>query len=137
MDEANILDAKEWLTYAQSDLGVAKHLYEKYYPKPLEIICFHCQQSAEKSVKAIIVLNGSQGGLPKKHNIDLLLNQIKNMVDVDEKYYDYSDILEPYSVSMRYPNELSLEDRHAGKAIEMAQEFFDWAKNMIDSAGKA
>ena len=79
--------------FMNSSLGVAKHLYEKYYPKPLEIICFHCQQSAEKSVKAIIVLNGSQGGMPKKHNIDMLLNQIKNMVDVDEKYYDYSDIL--------------------------------------------
>ena len=108
MDEANILDAKEWLAYAQSDLGVAKHLYDNYYPKPLEIICFHCQQSAEKAVKSIIVLNGSQGGLPKKHNIDLLLNQIKNMVVVDEKYYDYADTLEPYSVSMRYPNELFL-----------------------------
>lgn len=137
MDETNLLDAKEWLAYAQSDLGVAKHLYDKYYPKPLEIICFHCQQSAEKAVKAIIVLNGSQGGLPKKHNIDLLLNQIKNMVAVEEKYYDYADTLEPYSVSMRYPNELFLEDRHAKNAIDMAQEFFDWAKNTIDSAEKA
>lgn len=133
MDEKNIPDAREWLAYAQSDLGVAKHLYEVYYPKPLEIICFHCQQSAEKAVKSIIVLGGSQGGLPKKHNIDLLLNQIKNMVIVEEKYYDYADTLEPYSVSMRYPNELFLEDHHAGKAIDIAQEFFDWAKEIIDS----
>ena len=137
MDEANILDAQEWLAYAQSDLGVAKHLYDNYYPKPLEIICFHCQQSAEKAVKSIIVLNGSQGGLPKKHNIDLLPNQIKNMVVVEEKYYDYADTLEPYSVSMRYPNELFLEDRHAKNAIDMAQEFFVWAKDMIDSAENA
>ena len=131
MDETNISDAREWLSYAETDLRVAKHLFTEFYPKPLEIICFHCQQSAEKAVKSMIVLKGSQGGLPKKHNIDLLLNQIKNMIDVDDRYYDYADVLEPYSFSMRYPNELFLEDHHARKAIEMAQDFFDWAKELI------
>jgi hypothetical protein len=29
---------------AAADLGVAKHLDATYYPKPLEIICYHCQQ---------------------------------------------------------------------------------------------
>lgn len=38
---------------------------------------------------------------------------------------------------MRYPNELFLEDHHAKTAIVMAQEFFDWAKDVIDSAEKA
>ena len=51
----------------------------------------------------------------------------------------YLAVLEPgedgsYSVSMRYPNELFLENRHAKQAIEIAQEFFDWAKDAIDSA---
>ena len=41
MDETNVLDAKEWLAYAQSDLGVAKHLYDRYYPKSLEIKFLH------------------------------------------------------------------------------------------------
>jgi len=45
----------------------------------------------------------------------------------NEKYY----ILTPYAVSMRYPNELFLEERHAVKAIEMAKEFVDWAKSII------
>lgn len=31
-----------WLTFAKTDLGVAQHLNESYYPKPLEIICYHC-----------------------------------------------------------------------------------------------
>ena len=112
-------DAREWLSFAEADLGVAEHLDKTYHPKPLEIICFHCQQAAEKAVKSIIVLNGSQGGIPKKHDLFLLLNQIKNMVSIEEKYYDYADILAPYGVAMRYPNELFLEDRHAEKAIQM------------------
>ncbi|MBR4750582.1 MAG: HEPN domain-containing protein [Thermoguttaceae bacterium] len=77
MANETVLDAKEWLSYAESDLGVADHLFKTYRPKPLEIICFHCQQAAEKAVKSIIVLKGSQGGLPKRHDLFLLLNQVK------------------------------------------------------------
>ena len=76
MPHENIDDAKVWLRYAEDDLGVAKHLFNTYYPKPLSIICYHCQQAAEKAVKSLIVLYGSQGGMPKKHDIFLLLNQI-------------------------------------------------------------
>ena len=127
-------DTREWISFAEVDLGVAEHLDKTYHPKPLEIICFHCQQAAEKAVKSIIVLNGSQGGIPKKHDLFLLLNQIKNMVSIDEKYYDYADILAPYGVAMRYPNELFLEDRHAEKAIQMANEFVKWEKLNLDEA---
>ena len=131
MANENLNDAKEWLSFAEADLGVATHLLATYNPKPLEIVSFHCQQAAEKVVKALIVLNGSQGGIPKKHDLFLLLNQIKDTVKIDEKYYNYADILTPYAVSMRYPNELFLEERHAVKAIEMAKEFVDWAKSIV------
>ena len=90
-------DAKEWLSFAEADLGVAEHLNKTYHPKPLEIICFHCQQAAEKAVKSIIVLNGSQGGTPKKHDLFLFL-----------------------------------EERHAEKAIDMANDFVGWAKLTMD-----
>ena len=131
MPHENINDAKVWLSYAQDDLGVAKHLFNTYYPKPLSIICYHCQQAAEKAVKSLIILNGSQGGMPRKHDIFLLLNQIINMVKVEEKFYDYADVLSPYGVAMRYPNELVLEERHAKRALEMADEFVTWAESYI------
>ncbi len=132
MCKAEVLEeARKWISYASDDLGVAKHLFQTYYPKPLAIICFHCQQASEKAVKALIILYGSQGGMPRKHDIYLLLNQIKNMVQIDEKYYDYADVLAPYGVAMRYPNELSLEERHAEKAIDMAEEFVDWARGIL------
>ena len=65
--------------------------------------------------------------MPKKHDIFLLLNQIRNMVSIDEKFYEYADVLSPYGVAMRYPSELVLEERHAKKALEMADEFVKWA----------
>lgn len=30
-------EVKQWIEMAEMDYGVAKHLYETYYPKPLEI----------------------------------------------------------------------------------------------------
>ncbi|HBQ65195.1 MAG TPA: hypothetical protein DD727_09850 [Clostridiales bacterium] len=40
---------REWLEYARKDLDAAKYL-ATMDPKPIEIICYHCQQSAEKVI---------------------------------------------------------------------------------------
>ena len=47
-------EVKEWLDFAKMDLDAAKHLNDTFYPKPLHIICYHCQQSVEKALKASI-----------------------------------------------------------------------------------
>ena len=48
-------EVREWYEMAAADLGVAKHLDATYYPKPLEIICYHCQQAADKAIKTLII----------------------------------------------------------------------------------
>ena len=68
---------QDWLRFAQANYDSAKYLYDSpLHPKPLEIICYHCQQAAEKAVKALIVYFGSRGGMPKVHDISFLLSQI-------------------------------------------------------------
>jgi HEPN domain-containing protein len=126
-------ETKEWLDVADTDLGVAKHLMENYYPKPLEVICYHCQQAVEKAIKAIVVSRGTQGGLPKLHDLSFLLNHVKNFVHIEEKYYDYADTLTPYGVSVRYPNELFLEEHHARNAIRYADEIVEWAHSVVEN----
>ena len=88
-------ETKVWLEFAEKDLGVAKHLYDSFYPRPLEIICFHCQQSAEKAVKALIIHLGAHGGLPKLHDVSFLMLQIKNMVDIPEEFTNMPMCLRP------------------------------------------
>lgn len=124
-------ETKEWYDLAVTDLGVAKHLYSTYYPKPLEIICYHCQQSAEKAIKAVIMYYGAQGGMPKLHDLSFLLNQVKHMVNIEDKFFDYADTLAPYGVSVRYPNELFLEEHHAREAIQYASEILQWVSGII------
>ena len=125
-------ETKQWLNMADMDLGGAKHLMENYYPKPLEIICYHSQQAAEKAIKALVVSHGTQGGMPKLHDLSFLLNQVKNFVKIEEKYYDYADTLTPYGVSVRYPNELFLEERHAKEAIQYAEEILKWVYGLVE-----
>jgi len=44
--------AKEWFDIAETDLSSAHHLITMR-PRPIEIICYHCQQSAEKYLKRL------------------------------------------------------------------------------------
>ena len=124
-------ETKQWLDMAEIDFSVARHLYNTFHPKPYEIICYHCQQSAEKAIKALIIQNGAPGGLPKLHDLSFLLNQLKNKYVIDEKYYDYADTLTPYGVSVRYPNELFLEERHAKEALQMVEEILEWIRQIL------
>lgn len=126
-------ETKEWYDMAVMDLGVARHLDETYRPKPLEIICYHCQQAAEKAIKALIIYYGGEGGMPKLHDLSFLLNQIKNKAYIEDKYYDYADALTPYGVSVRYPNELFLEESHVKEALEFSDDILRWVQSIVSS----
>lgn len=125
------LDIKRWLNFAENDLAVAKHLFETFHPKPLEIICYHCQQSAEKAIKAVYISLEIPGGLPKKHDLTFLLEQMKNRVQVSDALLDHADELNSYSVVVRYPNEIQIEERKVNLSIRYAEEIMEWAKNNL------
>ena len=59
------------------------------------------------------------------------MNQIKNKVSIEEKFYDYADTLTPYGVAVRYPNELFLEERHVKGALQYADEIFQWVTETV------
>lgn len=125
-------ETKEWYDMAVMDLGVARHLDETYRLKPLEIICYHCQQATEKAIKALIIHYGGEGGMPKLHDLSFLLNQIKNKVCIEDKYYDYADALMLYGVSVRYPNELFLEERHVKETLVFSDEILNWVQRILN-----
>ena len=93
-------EVERWLEKARDDLGVAQHLNELYHPKPVEIICFHCQQAAEKAIKAVILARGVQK-IPKSHELVFLLEQLG--VTIEERLLDFADSLTQYAVKVRYP----------------------------------
>ena len=126
-------NAQEWLDFAEADLGSAQYLFDNYYRKPYHIICYHAQQAAEKALKAVIVANGSAGGVPKMHDLEFLLNQMKNYASIKDEFYDYADVLTPYGISARYPGEVIITEAKARIALKYADEMVGWAKEEIHS----
>ena len=104
---------RQWLDIAESDLGVARHLFELYRPMPLEIICYHCQQCAEKALKALYIALGIPGGVPRTHDLSMLLDQMHNFVQIDDDLYDLADTLTPYGTAARYPSGMNFDERIA------------------------
>ena len=74
----NESDVKEWVRFADMDVLSANHLNEIQHPKPLEIICYHCQQAAEKMLKALIITY--DGELQKTHDLGLLTDQLSEFI---------------------------------------------------------
>ena len=132
-------EALQWLDYAEGDAAVAHHLNEGFFhPRKLEIICYHCSQAAEKAVKAVLADLGSPGGMPLKHDIGFILNQMKNLVkqekgiSITNDMLDMADELSDYSVDVRYPNEMYVDEYKTKKAIEGMDYFVKWAKEALN-----
>ena len=88
---AENLQAKvdEWLKYAKRDLDSAEFL-RNMKPAPVEIICFHCQQAAEKALKAFLVSRGIE---PRKtHDLVDLQNSCNAYDDFDSLVIECSTL---------------------------------------------
>ena len=119
----------EWADFSKMDFLTAQHLFKTMYPKPLEIICYHCQQSAEKIIKALLLLKGE--AIPRIHDLGLLIEFLPDEFNVPLDILDSCDNLTLYGVKARYPQELFLEEKHAQKALEDALKIRDWCIKLL------
>jgi len=116
--------ASEWLRYAYNDIVVAKHCFEDLHPKQTEIASYHCQQCAEKALKAFLIYKDIEP--PKIHDLKLLC---KMCGDIDRSFADIAVLcahLTPYGVTVRYPDELSPDETMTKLAIAEARQVYDF-----------
>ena len=116
----------EWIKYSDIDLAAAKHLRETMHPVPLEIICYHCQQSAEKILKAFLIYSGSKPA--KVHDLELLRNECekldKSFIEIAEECVRLND----YSSQPRYPMEIEIMDGDVVLALQDSQKINELVK---------
>jgi HEPN domain-containing protein len=62
--------AKQWLKKSKNDLIAASQSLKADEP-PTDAVCFHAQQSIEKSLKALLTFNNIE--FPKTHDLLFLL----------------------------------------------------------------
>jgi HEPN domain-containing protein len=114
MADADIV--KQWCFLAGEDFRLAEFSSVTMWPAPLELVCFHCQQSIEKYFKAFLVLHGKNP--PYIHDLVELLKQCET---INEKFSQLSDrcsILTEYGVRFRYPREIQIEHKDMDRAIQ-------------------
>lgn len=92
---------KQWLQKANEDLLVVNKLTE-FEIVATSSICFHCQQSVEKFLKAYLIANGVD--IKKTHNIEFLLSECADF-DKDFENIDPKELSE-FGVEVRYPGDL-------------------------------
>jgi HEPN domain-containing protein len=109
----------EWLQKADPDLRLAEFLLAENAPF-WDAIAFHCQQAAEKYLKAFLV--SRQMEFPKTHNIRELLGFVASADKKLALYLKPTTILTPYGVLVRYPDDAQRVDpKKANMAIALAR----------------
>jgi len=120
--------SKEWLEHANRDMRSAKYLMGMQ-PAPYEIICFHCQQTAEKALKGFLIFHGQEA--PRTHDLESLCNMCG---ELDTNFFVHTNVcmdLTRYAVASRYPNNMQIEMEDAKTALEDAAAILAYVENRI------
>ena len=118
--------ARQWLAKAQNDLLNADNNLNAEQV-PLDTVCFHCQQAAEKMLKAFLVGNGRPH--PFTHDLLLLLQHVLPIHTNAEQLRDALSLLMPYAVEIRYPSdEFTPTEDDAKEARRAAEEVLTWLR---------
>ena len=124
----------EWIKFAGNDLAVATHLNEVFRPLPENTICWLCQQSVEKSYKAILAYHDFK--IRKVHDIGLLQKgtiKLEPSVNLDDKIAAKITV---FATESRYPDnvfDFTKEDAELGlKYAKLILEQVKLALNISD-----
>jgi HEPN domain-containing protein len=117
--------AQEWQNFAKMDLSSAEFLLGMR-PLPVEIICFHCRQSAEKSLKSILVLNAVFP--PKIHDLQDLRALCAPYLSDLETIAGQCSHLNRYSVRPRYPKEIEITEPQLKQAVADAKVILEYTR---------
>ena len=109
----------KWIKKAENDILTAER--ELLFEDPItQTICFHCQQAAEKYLKAFLVHH--QIYFPKTHRIMELLELCATVNSSFPDELQDADNLTDYAVEIRYPDFwLEPEIKDAKEALATAK----------------
>ena len=120
---------REWLEYAFADLRTAKHLFETLHPRPLEIVCYHCQQTAEKALKGFLINQDFEP--PRTHDLEMLYQLCAKLDQSFETIRLACQSLTNYATSTRYPSNVEIEESNATLALKQAESIYNLCSNLV------
>lgn len=108
------IEVAEWFVYAERDKDTACFL-QNMKPCPYEIICYHCQQSAEKYLKGYLISKGQS--VIKTHDLAYLIQFCIKLDTSFEQIVSQCEDLTDYAITTRYPAPIELIESDMHKAL--------------------
>ena len=98
-------ELEQWLRIAKEDMLAAKSLIKI---ELFSAVTYHCQQAAEKALKAYLVFKKQP--VIKTHDLIKLLELCMKLDRDFQKKFDAADYINPFSSKFRYPTEFDIPD---------------------------
>lgn len=119
--------AHGWLRKAESDLAAARACVAA--GTALDVACFHCQQAAEKSLKAFLIFHQVQ--FPFTHDLSKL---VPLCATIDKEFQNLiadAASLNPYAVEMRYDDEFWPAREEVQEQLKKAESIDQFVRSRI------
>ena len=131
MDDTRRELLRSWLTKAASDLRSARVLGSAD-DAPLDTAIYHCQQTAEKAVKAFLV--SKEISPEKTHDVRKLTLEAAVHEPRFNEVMDMAVALTPYAWEFRYPDDLAETyptREEFDEALQHAQAIYNFMLNLL------
>jgi len=129
------LNAAEWVQYAQEDYNLAVMIVKTHspYPVPIRIVCYQCQQSVEKILKAYMI--AKEGERTKTHDLEKLLEQCIYHSSDFSGFDTACATLSTYVAASRYPSNMNLTESRMKEAMKDAFQILEFVKSKLRELG--
>ena len=119
---------QEWLLTAEKDLKIAKEDIDK--PERHQDGSFHCQQAAEKFLKAFIIFKNLE--FRPTHDLETLLHICSQQNKEFESIRTECKMLSPFYIGTRYPEfDEKLTDEEVKEVLQYAEKIANFVKKKI------
>jgi HEPN domain-containing protein len=117
-------DVDRWLEHAARDMAVARAF--GFHPS---VRCYHAQQAAEKSLKAVLVHHDIV--FPFTHNLDVLRNLAPSSYGSARAFPDLGWLTD-WATTARYPGEQEdATEQDASRALELASAIVSFVQSAL------
>jgi len=116
-------EAREGVEKSYSDL-IAARVLKEHGTVVRGAACFHCQQSAEKMLKAFLVYKHTD--FERVHNIEYLLDLCTEVNNSFEELRNDAELMAPFAVHIRYPGYMEVTESQALNALSSAEHIFSF-----------
>jgi HEPN domain-containing protein len=135
MDEPKLREVRQWIAKAGRDLRSAKRLFSDT-PPLLDTAAYHCQQAAEKALKAFLAMHDIP--FQKTHLLAPLVLQCMQPDPGFRSLQEAAEILTPFATAFRYPGEPGEpEATDVEEAIELAQRVVDFVSKRLPAEARS